>query len=61
VQDLGPGANPATTYSLKDFFNFSQIHAFTPITGAKYPTSCFTSATNASSCFAGFPSDPDSN
>jgi hypothetical protein len=62
VQDLGPGAALATSYSLHDFFDFSAIRAFTPITGAKYPTSCFTSEANAKNCFgAAFPADPDSN
>jgi len=61
VQDLGPGANAATTYSLHDFFNFSVVRPFTPITGAKYPTNCFTSEQNAKNCFPNFPADPDSD
>jgi phospholipase C len=60
VQDLGPGANPATSYSLRDFFDFTVARPFTPITGAKYPTSCFTSAQSAKNCFPSFPADPDS-
>lgn len=62
VQDLGPQANAAVTYSLKDFFDFTQsARTFTPITGAKYPTSCFASVQNAENCFPGFPDAPDSD
>ena len=47
-------------YSLSDFFNFNQtVGTFTPITEAKYPTSCFLNP-GSTSCFgASYPADPD--
>jgi hypothetical protein len=61
--DAPASDNKATKYSLSDFFaSFSAPPlSFTQIIGAKYPTSCFTSATNAKACFPGFPSDPDND
>jgi hypothetical protein len=38
VQDMG---TPPNNYSLYDFFDFTQFHNFTKITGAKYPTISF--------------------
>jgi phospholipase C len=49
VQDEG---NPPDNYSLYDFFDFSGgPRAFTPITGAKYSTTCFL---KPRTCFANF-------
>jgi phospholipase C len=65
VQDLGPSVAPGNSFSLHDFFDFSNKRAFTPITGAKYATSCFTNQLttlpNAVSCFSTFPLAPDSD
>jgi len=55
TQDTGA---PPNNFSLYDFFNFSQPRPFTPITGAKYKTTCFLKPTN---CFKHFPADPDSD
>jgi len=47
-------------YPLSDFFTLGTPRSFTPITGAKYPPSCFQPANvNNSNCFPGYPSDPD--
>ncbi len=53
---------PGNPYSLYDFFNFKQIQTptFTPITGAKYPPSCFHTPTGAG-CFPTYPVDPDND
>ncbi|HXW15377.1 MAG TPA: alkaline phosphatase family protein, partial [Terriglobia bacterium] len=62
VQDLGSQAGPLNAYSLADFFDFNQpLRTFTPITGAKYATTCFTSIQNAENCFPSFPDVPDSD
>jgi len=57
AQDTSAAPN---NYSLYDFFNWSQTpRPFVPITGAKYPTSCFL---NPTSCMTGFvASAPDSD
>ena len=57
VQDLG---NPPNNYSLYDFFDFSgRPRTFTPITGAKYSTTCFL---KPRTCFNNFRSAaPDSD
>jgi hypothetical protein len=56
--------NTAYSYSLSDFFNFSQsnYHAFQPILGAKYPPTCFHTP-NQTGCFpnGAYPQDPDSD
>lgn len=53
----GHNSYPANAYSLQDFFNFGDTpRAFSLITGAKYPPSCFI---NPASCFADYPQDPD--
>ncbi len=62
---LAPDASPTCptcTYSLSDFFNFGQIQTptFTPITGAKYPPSCFHNPTRTG-CFPTYPLDPDND
>lgn len=45
-------------YGLSDFFNFGQTpRSFTPITGAIYAPTCFT--TNVATCFPNYPADPD--
>jgi hypothetical protein len=49
------------SYSLSDFFNFSQsnFHAFQTINGWRYPPSCFHVPTGPN-CFPGsYPQDPD--
>ncbi len=58
AQDKGKKADD---YSLYDFFNFKKANAFVKITGAKYPTSCFLSATAAQGCFPGYPKPPDND
>jgi hypothetical protein len=64
-----PDANPSPgctqslcPYSLADFFNFNQApRHFTPIAGAKYPTSCFINP-GSPSCFGtNYPADPDND
>jgi phospholipase C len=55
TQDTGL---PPNNYSLYDFFNFNQSRTFTPITSAKYATTCFLTPSN---CFKTFPADPDSD
>jgi phospholipase C len=57
VRDTSAAPN---NYSLYDFFNWNQTpRTFVPITGAKYPTTCFL---NPSSCMTGFvASAPDSD
>jgi Phosphoesterase family len=48
-------------YSLSDFFNFKQsVRKFIPITGAKYPPSCFHTP-NAQGCFSTYPLDADND
>src|SRR5580698_815825 len=48
------------TYPLSSFFGTTP-QPFVPITGAKYPPSCFL-APKSTSCFGGaFPSDPDND
>ncbi|MGO9127499.1 MAG: alkaline phosphatase family protein [Terriglobales bacterium] len=50
-----PQVFPASPYSLADFFG-TEFHAFVPVTGAKYPPSCFF---NQSVCWTNGASDPD--
>jgi Phosphoesterase family len=51
-----PSACGSSPYPLEDFFSATS-HAFTAITGAQYPSSCFT--TDVNSCFPYYPADPD--
>ncbi len=55
VQDASRGPQ---SYSLNDFFSFFQRRSFTPVTGAKYATTCFL---HPKSCFANFPEAADSD
>jgi len=54
--------NWATTYSLSDFFDFSQsgYHSFTPINSWKYREDCFHHPGD-SGCFPNYPADPDND
>jgi hypothetical protein len=58
VMDTQP--SPLNNYSLYDFFDFTTPHAFTPITGAKYPEDCFHHPKD-SGCFPNYPVDPDND
>jgi hypothetical protein len=54
-------SNCPSPYSLADFFNVFdplQARTFTPISGAKYPTTAFISH-NPSRYFQNYPADPD--
>jgi phosphoesterase family protein len=53
-----PPSDPNSPYGLSDFFNFNKSHAFQPVTGAKYPPSCFF---NPKSCFKDYPQAPDND
>jgi Phosphoesterase family len=53
-------AAPPNNYSLHDFFDFTKSHSFTPITGAKYPPTCFHTPL-AQGCFTTYPLDPDND
>ena len=59
AMDASPNCS-GCTYSLADFFDYTQQRAFTWIGGANYPTSCYLDPTT-SSCFPNWPSDPDND
>jgi hypothetical protein len=57
VMDQGQAPN---NYSLYDFFDFTTLHNFQQINGAKYPPDCFHHPKDTG-CFSTYPSDPDND
>jgi len=62
---VASGSTPlqSTSYSLSDFFTFSQsnFHAFQTINGAKYQPSCFHGPTPLTCFGSSYPQDPDND
>ena len=61
AMDYSP--NTPYSYSLSDFFTFSQsnFHAFQTINGAKYQPSCFHGPTPLTCFGSSYPQDPDND
>lgn len=58
AMDYVPGQQGS--YSLQDFFDFTTLHQFQQINGAKYPPDCFHHP-HDTGCFTTYPIDPDND